>query len=291
MVTYLRNNEHLNTQDMGKGICLIAGNTKKVGNTVGFRNSASNNGQTQGYRVYQPVVKNPQTAAQAEQRAKTAAVNATYSKLKMIIDRGNESLPYGNRARCAWLKKAFRNGYCPWYQKGETPLYPVLCELTHGTLQGLTWRPMEDNLMITCPGVTSGGTDLTVGQLSQALLDAYPHLKEGDQITFVSVGDDGFTMVPMVTSFLLDVAEREIVEGTSTGSGIIMWEPDYHNGIFSVIISRKGSGNKHLRTTSSLKGYTHIESTPPYDETSMKSAIASYQTSQSANTDWAEDNT
>ena len=75
---------------MAKGTGLIGNFKGKVGNTVGYKLAASNNGQTQGIRVYQPIVKNPKSAGQAEQRAKLLAVNTTYRSLKMVSDRGNE---------------------------------------------------------------------------------------------------------------------------------------------------------------------------------------------------------
>ena len=81
---------------MAKGIGLIGNFRGKVGNMVGYNLKDSNNKQTQGVRVYQPVVKNPKTYAQAEQRAKLSPINATYRALKPIIDRGQESKAYGN---------------------------------------------------------------------------------------------------------------------------------------------------------------------------------------------------
>ena len=84
---------------MAKGVGLIGNFKGKVGNTVGYSLKDSNNKQTQGIRVYQPVVRNPKTYAQAEQRMKLAPINATYRALKMIIDRGQEGLAYGNKSR------------------------------------------------------------------------------------------------------------------------------------------------------------------------------------------------
>lgn len=291
MVTDLWNNEHLNTHNMGKGIGLISGHTKKVGNTVGFRNSASNNGQTQGYRVYQPVVKNPQTAAQAEQRAKTAAINATYSHLKMIIDRGNESLPYGNRSRCAWLKKAFKAEVIPWFPKTQSPYYPVLCELTHGSLNGIWYEVTEDNCIIYADSVSSTTTIETIGELTTFLGTAYPSLKYGDQLTFVAVGEENQQMKTIITSFILDPNDDEPAEQFSCLQGKILWEPGLGDACYAVIVSRQGAGGKHLRSTANLMGWSNIEHNAPYDDTSKSAAIASYQTSRSANTDWAEDNT
>ena len=276
---------------MGKGIGLISGHTKKVGNTVGFRNSASNNGQTQGYRVYQPVIRNPQTAAQAEQRAKTAAINATYSHLKMIIDRGNESLPYGNRSRCAWLKKAFKAQVIPWFQKTQSPCYPVLCELTHGSLNGVWYEVTEDNCIIYADSVSSSTQIETIGDLTQLLITAYPALRDGDQLTFVAVGEENQQMKTIITSIILDPRDDEPAEHFSCLAGKIFWEPGLGDACYAVIVSRQGAGGKHLRSTANLMGWSNIEQNQPYNDTSKSAAIASYQTSQSANTDWAEDNT
>lgn len=276
---------------MGKGIGLIAGHTKKVGNTVGFRNSASNNGQTQGIRVYQPIVRNPKTAAQAEQRAKTAAINATYSHLKMIIDRGNESLPYGNRSRCAWLKKAFKAEVIPWFRKTESPCYPVLCELTHGSLNGVWYEVTEDNCIIYADSVSSSTQIETIGELTQFLITAYPALRNGDQLTFVAVGEENQQMKTIITSIILDHLDDEPAEHFSCLQGKILWEPGLGDACYAVIVSRQGTGGKHLRSTANLMGWSNIEQNAPYNDASKSAAIASYQTSQSANTDWAEDNT
>lgn len=274
---------------MGKGIGLIAGHTKKVGNTVGFRNSASNNGQIQGYRVYQPVIKNPQTAAQAEQRAKTAAINATYSHLKMIIDRGNESLPYGNRSRCAWLKKAFKAEVIPWFRKTQSPCYPVLCELTHGSLNGLWYEVTEDNCIIYADSVSSSTEIETLGDLAAFLITAYPALREGDQLTFVAVGEENQQMKTIITSIILDPRDDEPAEHISCLQGKILWEPGLSDACYAVIVSRQGAGGKHLRSTANLMGWSNIVQNAPYDDTSKSAAIASYQTSPAANNDWQED--
>ena len=93
---------------MAKGIGLIGNFRGKVGNMVGYNLKDSNNKQTQGVRVYQPVVKNPKTYGQAEQRAKLAPINATYRALKAIIDRGQEGKAYGNKSRLAWLSAAMK---------------------------------------------------------------------------------------------------------------------------------------------------------------------------------------
>lgn len=274
---------------MGKGIGLISGHTKKVGNTVGFRNSASNNGQTQGYRVYQPLVKNPQTATQAEQRAKTAAINATYSHLKMIIDRGNESLPYGNRSRCAWLKKAFKANLVPWFQRGVNPYMPVCCELTHGSLNSLFYEVSEDFVIIFADHVHNDDTIDTVSDFSSHIKQAFPFLRDGDQITFVAVGEQTMNMVTKIMSIVIDEIDDTQVYGFDCREGQIEWYAGFSDACYSIIVSREGAAGRHLRSTEVLRTWSGIEREAPYNDTSKSAAIASYQTSSSANTDWQED--
>lgn len=276
---------------MGKGIGLIAGHTKKVGNTVGFRNSASNNGQTQGYRVYQPIVKNPQTAAQAEQRAKTAAVNGTYRALKMIIDRGNESLPYGNRSRCAWLKKAFKAEIIPWFEKDTIPYAPVICPLTFGSLDNIDWYTSEDYISISAPDIPQDENLEDIGGVSYWIKNYNPFLKDGDQLTFITMGWDDTHLITDIFSFILDVTSSEGVDRFYVGRDRIQYESPRTSGLGCIIVSREGAGGKHLRSSSSIKAYANIQREVPYNATSKAAAIASYQTSQSANSDWAEDNT
>lgn len=289
MVTDLRNNEHLITIDMGKGIGLISGHTKKVGNTVGFRNSASNNGQTQGYRVYQPIVRNPQTAAQAEQRAKTAAINATYSHLKMIIDRGNESLPYGNRSRCAWLKKAFKAEIIPWFEKDTIPYAPVICPLTFGSLDNIDWYNNGDDISINAPDIPQTEHLEDIGGVSYWIKQYNPFLKDGDQLTFVIMGWTDTTLITDIFSFILDETSGEAVDRFSVGRDRIIYESPRIGGLACIIVSREGANGKHLRSSSSIKASPNIQSQEPYDDASKSAAIASYQTSQSANNDWQED--
>ena len=124
---------------MAKGIGLIGNFKGKVGNMVGYKLSDSNTGNSQGIRVYQPIVRNPKDLRSGRAACKLAPINATYRALKMVIDRGNEGLPYGNKSRLAWLKQAFKAEGMPWFVKGATTI-PVVCQLTKGSSVGITSR-------------------------------------------------------------------------------------------------------------------------------------------------------
>ena len=274
---------------MAKGIGLIGNFKGKVGNMVGYKLSDSNTGNTQGIRVYQPIVRNPKTSAQAEQRAKLAPINATYRALKMIIDRGNEGMPYGNKSRLAWLKKAFKAEDMPWFIKGASVNFPVACELTKGSLPGLEYRPDADGLVISCSGVTTESAVNTIGAISTLLKAGYPQLKDGDQITLVGVMYAGQVLVPNVLSFLIDTTSTEAISNVAAQAGSLMFEGTFADSAVAAIVRREGANGEHLRSTTVLKLASTVTADAPYDSESKTAAIESYMSAASANADWAEE--
>ena len=274
---------------MAKGTGLIGNFKGKVGNTVGYKLSASNNGQTQGIRVYQPIVKNPKTAAQAEQRAKLLAVNATYRALKMVIDRGNEGLPYGNKSRLAWLKGALKSTQMPWYEKGALVTMPVGCALTKGSLAGIGFTVADDAITLNCPGVTSSSDVTTIGKVSTLLMAGYPTLKHGDQVTIVGCGLNENVMNAVVTSFIIDETSTESTSLFRALTDQLIVDMTYAQGAGAVIVSRQGDNGEHLRSTTFLNIAANVFAVAPYDADSKAAAIASYQASAATNSDWAEE--
>lgn len=275
---------------MAKGTGLIGNFKGKVGNTVGYKLSASNNGQTQGIRVYQPIVKNPKTAAQAEQRAKLSPINATYRALKMIIDRGNEGLPYGNKSRLAWLKKAFNAPIMPWFKKGEVVVVPVCCEITRGSLSSI-FQPGEDDssISLSVNGITAAGTT-TIGALSIAILANFPTLRNGDQLTFVEVETINDSMLTHVQSLVIDTTSADTIPSTfNVGDGMLTSTQVLGDAVAgALIVSREGDNGEHLRSTEILHKMAAYEDswTGP---TTKQEAIESYRSSSATNSDWAEE--
>ena len=274
---------------MAKGTGLIGNFKGKVGNTVGYKLAASNNGQTQGIRVYQPIVKNPKTAAQAEQRAKLLAVNATYRALKMVIDRGNEGLPYGNKSRLAWLKGALKATQMPWFEKGAVVDAAVVCQLTKGSLAGVRYTVDDSSINISVPGASREATYGTIGAVSTALIGAYPSLKEGDQMTFVYLSHKDGALQSVVESIIINPTSTAVTTKFQANDNRIDVLFDLTGGVGAVIISREGVNGEHLRSTASLVIYEDYETQAPYDADSKAAAIASYQASAANNTDWAEE--
>lgn len=274
---------------MAKGIGLIGNFKGKVGNTVGYKLTASNNGQTQGIRVYQPIVKNPKSAGQAEQRAKLLAVNGTYRALKMVIDRGNEGLPYGNKSRLAWLKGALKSDKMAWYEKGTFPDAPVGCQLTKGSITSLSYSMSTETLSIVVPNLTEGTDVSTVGKLATALLAGIPTLKEGDQLTMVALYPGGNGNITNVKSIVLDSTSTEAQSFFAVAAGQITHAYDDEVQAYCVIVSREGANGEHLRSNEFLVIPADILERAPYDADSKAAAIASYRASAASNSDWAEE--
>lgn len=274
---------------MAKALGLIGNFKGKLGNTVGYSLKDSNNKQTQGVRVYQPVVRNPKTAAQAEQRAKLAPINVTYRGLKKIIDRGQESKAYGNKSRLAWLSaaiKAFNGG---WFEKGVAIDMPALVPLTNGSLPDVFVQYEGE----ASPSITlrdePATKPTTMGALSMLIKADYPSIEDGDQITFVAITPVRGSMVVDVLSIVIDPTSSDALPlGLSCIHTNIFFQLQAgESAANAVIISREGPNGEHLRSTTSLvKGSTYTAAS--LTEAAKQAAIESYM-SQGANTDWAEE--
>ena len=274
---------------MGKSVGFIGNFKGKLGNAVGYKVSQSNSGTNQGVRVYQPNIKNPKSAAQAEQRAKYAPIFATYNALKSIIDRGQESKPYGNASRIAWLRKAFRTSEIAWFKRGTLVDYPIGCQLTQGSLRNIPFYFQGDVLYINAPSVEQGKLIRTVGALSDALMNNYSFLKVGDQVTFItSLVPDGALQFD-VLSIIIDDENPEFIQGFSGANGSINMQTDDSIISAAIILSREGAHGEHLRSTSQLYINGEQLAKYPYRPQDKQAAIASYMANDSANADWAEE--
>ena len=274
---------------MAKALGLIGNFTGKLGNTVGYNLKDSNNKQTQGVRVYQPVVKNPRTAGQAEQRAKLAPINELYRCIKMVIDRGQEGQAYGNKSRLAWLQDALKAYNGNWTVKGTSNHQATNVPITKGSLAcdivASAYAPM---IYISLDDCYTADTT-TLGLLSSCFLNTFPTLKDGDQITFVMIMNAGTGISSVIDSIVLDSTSTAAIPSfiTVKNGGIEVFA-EYQGGTNkAVVISREGNNGAHLRNTASLSSLTNYVGSYNGDA-AKQAAIESYM-SQGANTDWAEE--
>ena len=274
---------------MAKGIGLIGNFRGKVGNMVGYHLKDSNNKQTQGVRVYQPIVKNPKTYAQAEQRAKLAPLNATYRMLKMIIDRGQEGKSYGNKSRLAWLSEALKNGTFPWFEKNATINMPVICRLTKGTLPFNEFASFNGTSVRQKFYADLQAAPSNMGAVSSALIAEDSPIKNGDQLTFVAIYRDGKDLFVHYDSIVVDTTSTDAIPSGFTANDTFLEYNATGNSITlaAIILSRTDSNGNHLRSTSSLKLVNEYKG-DEYDEEAKETAIKSYMTGGS-NVDWAEE--
>lgn len=273
---------------MAKGLGIIGNFKGKVGNIVGYNLKDSNNKQTQGLRAYQPVVRNPKTARQAEQRAKMAPINATYRALKGIIDRGQEGVAYGNKSRLRFLSEAMKQFDGPWYEKGDAVTLPIKTNITKGSLTTIGVESLTADNIMTELYVGEASQIATVGALTTALLANNSFLKEGDQITFVhgTIGNI------IVDSVVLDSNSTIPVTKFSGSDNSLIYtsgmEFDVATVFGCVILSREGDSGQHLRSTTALTLSTQAAASDYYKEAAKDAAIESYMAAN-GNTDWPQE--
>lgn len=274
---------------MAKGIGLIGNFRGKVGNMVGYNLKDSNNKQTQGVRVYQPVVKNPKSYGQAEQRAKLGVINATYRALKPIIDRGQESKAYGNKSRLAWLSQALKAFNGGWIPKGTDIQWPALVPISKGSLSvNFAITPSEMGLMVEITHEGEGQVN-TMGILSAALIARYPSLKVGDQVTFVGFTfPDGAINVNADSIILVESTDATALPSYLTVvGGRLAFHAEADTVAGAVIASREGDGGQHLRSNSALVAGDSYDANLLSAE-GKETAIRSYMAG-GVNSDWPEE--
>jgi hypothetical protein len=166
---------------------------------------------------------------------------------------------------------------------------PVICPLTFGTLPELDWYANEDYCMINAPGIDDHENLDDIGVVSYWLEHYNTFLRDGDQLTFVTLSNSGTDTEIDIFSFILDKQGGESINRFSVYQETIRYESTISSGIAAIIVSREGPDGKHIRSSSSLKAYNTLVTESPYNAASKAAAIASYQSAGAANSDWSED--
>lgn len=274
---------------MAKGIGLIGSINGKVGNMVGYSLKDSNNKQTQGVRVHQPVVKNPKTYAQAEQRCIYIPLMTLYRKIRQIILRGQEATPYGNASRNLWLSKVMGNYKDGWFNRGADIIAPPLVQLTSGTIN---FKPNIDLNFTVCAlkySRTLPTPPATIADVSAIILESYPGLREGDQLTMIAFHDYMNKNSVLIYSFILDLSNTNATPVWMNASTSFL--SIKYDGIFQTagafVASRKKANGGHLRSNAFITPTNHYPTSVLGD--AAKQAAAESYMSGSVNTDWAEE--
>lgn len=284
---------------MAKGVGLIGNMSGKLGNTIGYQIKNSNNKVTQGFRVYQPRITNPQTDIQLDQRVKMAVVVNEYRALRDIISRGQEAFEYGDASRRAWLSVALGSAFQgPYLLKGEkSPLPMPNVPIAVGGLPEVVISEVNDDGHALTSLLAPNSLGTNIGTLSAALLDNNPWLEAGDQLTFVLLlpATQGVTgevaYYYQVSSLYLDRTSTASVLDLSLSVGV---EPSVSRFYFSddgesavaaaLIVSRDGPADKHERSTA--KFGLSDDLALYYANLSPAAARRSYKKNASAGQDW-----
>lgn len=160
---------------------------------VGFIVKNSSDKQTQGFRAYQPKVSNPKTILQANQRLALKPLNSVARALGPVIERGFEGVKYGAQSRQKFLSVNLANFNGPYVVKGEERVIPGPMVISQGSIVPVAITGFDGISGIATP---FANTDLflgsilnpeTLGELAAALIANNTDIKQGDQLTFVSV--------------------------------------------------------------------------------------------------------
>lgn len=281
---------------MAKGVGLISTFRGKMGNTVMYRIKDAATKETQGLRVYQPQVSNPQSDLQLDQRVKMAAVNNWYRAVKPLIDRGFEGVDYGNLSRREYLKMALSGNYGgPYVAKGVTSPYPVTTPFSRGSLAEVGGAFVSAGSFRSSITTTSAqGSDL-INVWSSSLIDA--GYEAGDQVTIVAVyrANANSPIIVRWESFYIDVNDGRTIldlgwplEGLAIDSNLGIYFDGGELLAAAIVISREGS---HLRSTARMAinpdvtGFSEL-----YAASSRSTARASYRRHAAAqSSDWPID--
>lgn len=276
----------------------------KLGDAVGYNVTNSNDKDKQGWRVYQPVVSNPQTDAQIDQRVKLQAVNNLYRALKPIIQRGWENHKYGDDSRRAFLKLALGASFeGPYIEKGSTLAVPIKnVPIMYGSLSPVQVE-CDDAEIWFMNVIVPSGDPRTVGDISQLFIDNALAL-EGDQITIVlgSLTELGLVSYRTISFYVSPSDDRTCYDALGVGVTTHEFEgtirlviDDVQGGNFSLddccalcSVSRDGD-NVNLRSYAEFAMSEAFENYF-YGNAATKKAAAkqSYRRTTSANTNWEQ---
>lgn len=166
---------------MGKGNFILGTGSSSIGDVT----FARRNGQ-QIARVRVRKIKNPKSYGQAEQRMISAEVVKFYSPLSGVLETSFEGLSKSEsyaKFLSINMNLARANG---WAVNKGSSIIPLPYQLSDGTLSRV--RAETRGLLLS----NSEFTGTTIGNLSAELINEYPTLENGDQITIISFTHDTF---------------------------------------------------------------------------------------------------
>lgn len=275
---------------MGKQVSVLS-IKGKVGNVVGYSYLDSKNQKANGLRVYQGEVKNPQTDAQARQRARMLPLTSFYRHMSDVIKRGYQEVGYGQPSRRIFMRDNMKSFEGPWLVKGTFAAIPGPYIIARGSLVPITVTAVSATAATTDLGVGSVATVTTIGDLSSALMANNTDIQIGDQLTFVMaalVQGSVPAVVYRVQSIVISPDDATALPITATiADGALLFSVGLKSdevACAAAVIQSRDGGSSHLRSFAQLAVNASALSAY-YGITASDAAIASYQTAEGSN-DW-----
>ena len=188
-----------------------------MNDTVGYKSSAAAKSDETFVRAYTNNIKNPRSAAQARQRAKTVPAQIFYGAFEPVLN--HAFLPKGNKARnrATFLKYALSLNEIPDVMKGTAKIPFVEYTISKGSLgvSGKTIGTYRGGDTVAFEGFKLSDTGtvkeevrhMTVAAFATDVLAQNPELIEGEEITLMAVlvdRDDPTERIAVYGSIVLD---------------------------------------------------------------------------------------
>lgn len=263
----------------------------KVGNLVGYSYLDKKNEKATGVRIYQGDVKNPQTDAQARQRARMLPLTNFYRLLQDVIKRGYQEVGYGQPSRRIFMRDNMKTFEGPWLTKGTVPAVPGPFTIARGSLVPISVTSVSATAATTDLGVGAATAAATIGELSTALMANNTDIQRNDQLTFImcaKVSGSTTAYVYRVKSIVINPDDTTALPFTVTiASNHLLFsiglKADEVAAAAAVIQSRDG-GSSHLRSFAQMTVNSEAVGSY-YGNAAVEAAVASYQTAAASN-DW-----
>lgn len=176
---------------MAKGNLFLSQARGKIGSVVFYRQDGQ-----QVSRVYTDQVKNPRSDAQNAQRAIFYTASRWAAGAKYLIEQGQEGIPYGQKSRNAFMKRALRDIRLAYLNgenqvlnvKGNPYLQPCPISLTSGSLPSATYQMNQFGSIgyrLGLVGVDLTGIETNPPMTLQEFFNLQPALGLGKQMTLV----------------------------------------------------------------------------------------------------------
>lgn len=193
---------------MAKGNLFLSQARGKIGSVVFYRQDGQ-----QVSRVYTDQVKNPRSDAQNAQRAIFYTASRWAAGAKYLIEQGQEGIPYGQKSRNAFMKRALRDIRLAYLNgenqvlnvKGNPYLQPCPISLTSGSLPSATYSMVEFTRSAGNTGHTIGLNGIVLEpeeaptMTLQEFFDIQPALGLGKQLTLVWLKADSNSITPQIS--------------------------------------------------------------------------------------------